>query len=73
MVTVPGPEFVTLADTVSLLPAATLPKLSVAGVMERLPVCTWTEAPVLTPWQPARKAQAARRSNAPATFPRCFE
>ena len=73
IVTVPGPEFVTVAERVSLLPAATLPKFRVPFVMDRVPVCTWTEAPALMPWQPARKARAATRSKATATFPRCFE
>jgi hypothetical protein len=73
MVTDPGPELVAVADRVLLLPAATLPKFSVAVARERVPSWTWLEEPALTPWQPARKVRAARSSNAPATFRTYFE
>lgn len=68
-----GPEFVAVTVRVLLLPAATLPKLRVVAERERVVLCTWTEEPTLTPWQPARKMRPATRSNAPASFPRCFE
>jgi hypothetical protein len=31
------------------------------------------EEPLLTPWQPTRKARLARTSNPPAAFPGCLE
>ncbi len=69
-----GPEFVTVTVRVLLLLAATLPKSSVAVNRERVLECCWPEEPAaLTPWQPTRKVRPARRTNAPATFPRCFE
>ena len=71
MVTEAGPEFVAVADRVLLLPAATLPKSRVVDCRER--VLCWLEEPPLTPWQPIREVRPARRSNAPAAFPRRFE
>lgn len=71
-VTEVGPELVAVADRVLLLPAATLPKSRVADCRERV-ACCWLEGPALTPWQPTRTMRLARRNNAPAAFPRCFE
>src|ERR1035438_6621918 len=72
-VTDAGPEFVAVTVRVLLLPTATLPKSAVAVSRERVVDCCWPEEPAaLTPWQPTRKVRAARRSNPPATFPRCF-
>jgi hypothetical protein len=69
-----GPEFVAVTVRVLLLPAVTLPKSRVAVSRERVLDCFWLEEPAaLTPWHPIRKVRAARRTNAPTTFPRCLE
>jgi hypothetical protein len=74
MVTVAAPEFVTIAERVSLLPAATLPKFRVDVDKESVPDCCWpAEPPMLKPWQPASKVSAAKRSTASATFAGRFE
>jgi hypothetical protein len=73
-VTDAGPGFVAVTVRVLLLPAATFPKSRVVLSRERVLDCCWPEEPAaLTPWQPTRKVRPARRSNAPASFPRCFE
>lgn len=72
MVTDAGPELVAVADSVLLLPAATLPKAKVADCRER-ELCCWLEGPALTPWHPTREMSPARRNEAPAAFPRYFE
>ncbi len=56
------PEFVAVTVRVLLLPAATLPKSSVAVSRERVLECCWPEEPAaLTPWQPTRKVRPAWR------------
>lgn len=71
MVTEAGPEFVAVAVKVLLLPAATLPKLRLVLINERVLDCCWVEEPAaLTPWQPTRKLRLTRRSSAPPAFPR---
>ena len=63
--------------SVLLVPAVTLPKSRLALFRDKVPdwdCACWTAAlPELNPWQATRKARPGRRSNAPATFTRCFE
>lgn len=69
-----GPEFVAVTVRVLLLPAATLPKSRLVDSRERVLDCCWLEEPAaLTPWQPTRNVRPTRRTNEPATCPRCFE
>jgi len=60
---------VTVADC--SVPAVTLPKASLVGLVVSCPVAGGLdEAPVLTPWHPARKISPERRSNPPTVFPK---
>lgn len=74
IVTVAAPEFVTVAERVLLLPAATPPKSRVEVDSESVPDWCWlSDLPTLKPWQPASRIRAAKRSTTCAALEGCFE
>jgi len=74
IVTAAAPEFVTVADKVLLLPAVTLPKSSVDADSESVPDGWWSaDPPTLSPWQPASKVSAAKRSITSAILEECLD
>ena len=74
MVTVAAPEFVTVAERVLLLPAATPPNSRVEVDRESVPDRGWlSDLPILKPWQPASRINAAKRRIMCTALEGCFE
>ena len=74
MVTVAAPEFVTVAERVLLLPAATPPKSRVEVDRESVPDCgRLSDLPILKPWQPASRINAAKSRIMCTALEGCFE
>ena len=74
MVTVAAPEFVTVAERVLLLPAATPPKSRVEVDSDSVPDCGWlSDLPTLKPWQPVSRIRVAQSSTTYTAFEGCLE
>ena len=69
------PVFDAVIVSVLLVPAATVPKSTLAWLRVNVPVCGCVLADLLAlnPWQPIRKVSPARRNAAAITFPKCLE